>query len=73
MDRPRQHAGESHPDGPLGPLTHSHARRRMGDARLARTETEPNEWVTPGRDYAFLVEQQWKAFKGDTAEIMKTH
>ncbi|HWS62212.1 MAG TPA: cytochrome c [Steroidobacteraceae bacterium] len=23
--------------------------------------------------YAFLVEQEWKAFEGDTAEIMKTH
>ena len=40
---------------------------------VARTETEPNECVTPGRDYTFLVEQEWKAFEGDTAEIMKTH
>jgi quinohemoprotein ethanol dehydrogenase len=23
--------------------------------------------------YAFLEEQQWKAFEGDTASIMKTH
>ena len=23
--------------------------------------------------HAFLVEQEWKAFAGDTAEIMKTH
>lgn len=78
MDRPRLHAGESHPDGPLGPLTHAHARSRIGNAvassdelrqvdpatesrrsqhlgwvdavRLARTETEPDEWVSPGRD-----------------------
>ena len=32
MDRPRLHAGESHADGPLGPLTHAYARSRIGDA-----------------------------------------
>jgi hypothetical protein len=62
--------GKSHP------ATESRRSQHLGwvdAARLARTETEPLEWVAPGRDCAFLVEQEWKAFEGDTAEIMKTH